>query len=74
LVYRLTGRYVTDWALNASTLYFDLTTNRWWDRMLGYLGVAEEQLPRLQSSGEVVGTIDAAAAKVLGLSPDTQWS
>lgn len=71
LVYRLTGRYVTDRALSASTLYFDLTANRWWDQMLAFLGIAEGQLPQLRSSGEVVGTIDTAIAKTLGLSPKT---
>ncbi len=71
LIYRLTGRYVTDRALNASTLYFDLTNNVWWDPMLEFLGIEEGQLPRLRSSGEMAGTIDPVAAKTLGLHSDT---
>ena len=71
LIYRLTGRYVSDHALNASTLYFDLTTNCWWEPMLKYLGITEEQLPSLKSSGNRAGTLTNTAAKALGLRPDT---
>ena len=71
LIYRLTGRYVTDQALCASTLYLDLTTNRWWEPMLKFLGITEEQLPQLKPSGEQVGTLTKATAEQLGLSSDT---
>ena len=71
LVHRLTGHYVTDRALCASTLYFDLTTNRWWEQMLKFLGISEEQLPSLKPSGDLVGTLTATAATALGLSPNT---
>lgn len=71
LIYRLTGRYATDRALNASTLYFDIAANRWWQPMLEYLGIGEEQLPQLKSSGEPVGALSAAAAAELGLNAET---
>ena len=71
LIYRLTGRYVTDRALNPSTLYYDLLSGQWWDDMLRYLGISAEQLPELKSSGQAVGTVSAQAADDTGLSNHT---
>ncbi len=71
LIYRLTGRYATDRALCPSTLYYDLTTGRWWPEMLKYLGVREEQLPELRDSGEVAGETHEAAARETGLRQGT---
>ena len=71
LIYRLTGQFATDPALCASTLYLDITENRWWSPMLELLGIREDQLPQLKSSGEPVGTLTPAVAKHLGLSPKT---
>jgi xylulokinase len=71
LLFRLTGRFVTDRALNPSTLYYDLTTGEWWPAMLEFLGLRAAQLPELATSGEVVGTISDQAAKDLGLRAGT---
>ena len=68
LIYRLTGRYATDRALNPSTLYYDLTTGQWWPEMLRFLGIASDQLPELKDSGEAAGSITAQAAEETGLS------
>ena len=68
LIYRLTGRYVTDRALNPSTLYYDLTTEDWWPQMLLFLGITRQQLPELKYSGEAAGPITARAAEETGLS------
>ncbi|MBN2293208.1 MAG: hypothetical protein JXM70_12330, partial [Pirellulales bacterium] len=71
LIYRLTGRYVTDGALNPSTLYYDLLAGLWWDDMLRYLQISAEQLPEIESSGRAVGTVSAEAAAQTGLSSRT---
>lgn len=67
IIYRLTGRYVSDHAINPSTLYYDLTNGDWWDGMLDFLGITRSCLPRLQHSGENAGTVIAD----IGLSPNT---
>lgn len=59
LVYRLTGRFATDHALNPSTLYYDLTKGEWWRSMLDYLGISASQLPELVFSGTTVGNVQA---------------
>lgn len=60
LVYRLTGRFVSDHALNPSTLYYDLTRGAWWDEMLDFIGLETGRLPELCASGTPVGPVTAA--------------
>ncbi len=52
ILYRLTGRFVTDHALNPSTLYYDLVDGDWWDEMLEFIGIRRDQLPALQYSAQ----------------------
>lgn len=59
LIYRLTGNFATDHALNPSTLYYDLRNGCWWDEMLDFIGISREKLPVLLNSGEVAGTINS---------------
>lgn len=60
LIYRLTGQFVTDHALNPSTLYYDLVNGCWWAEMLQFLGISATQLPELKYSSESAGRITAA--------------
>ena len=59
LIYRLTGNFTTDHALNPSTLYYDLCNSCWWDKMLDFIGISQEKLPALLNSGEAAGNINA---------------
>jgi xylulokinase len=59
LIYRMTGKFATDHAMNPSTLYYDMIHGCWWPEMLDFLGISSEQLPALLNSGEVVGNITA---------------
>jgi xylulokinase len=65
LIYRLTGKFATDHAMNPSTLYYDMIHGRWWPEMLDFLGISTEQLPMLLNSGEVVGKITADVAAMV---------
>ena len=40
LIYRLTGKFATDHALNPSTLYYDLRKGSWWEGMLSLLAIS----------------------------------
>ncbi len=68
LLYKLTGGYATDHALNPSTLYYNLIAGDWWDSMLTLLGIRRDQLPELFDSGTSVGRVKATDT---GLSADT---
>lgn len=68
LIYRLTGKFATDHALNPSSLYYDIENLCWWSDMLDFLEISSEQLPELLYSGEVAGQISAD----IGLSKETK--
>ncbi len=68
LLYKLTGGYATDHALNPSTLYYNLIAGDWWDPMLALLDIRRDQLPELFDSGTCVGRVKATDT---GLSADT---
>ncbi len=55
LLYKLTGRFVTEKTLQSSSLYFDIRNGGWWGEMLDYIGVEEQMLPELLDSGILVG-------------------
>ena len=61
LLYKLTGAFVTEKTLQSSTIYFDIRKECWWEEMLEFIGIREEQLPELRNSGEAVGTYNGAA-------------
>ena len=72
LIYRLTGKYVTEHTLVSSTLYYNIRSMAWWDPMLQYLGITKEKLPEVFPSGAVVGTTLDFVATETGLSPSTR--
>lgn len=58
LIYKLTGEFVTEKTLQSSSLYFDITTGKWWDEMLRFIGVDPSLMPRLADSCELVGEFE----------------
>jgi len=71
LIYRMTGEIVAEGSLLCSTLYWDISTKKYWDEMLDYLHISNSQLPSIRESGEPVGNIKQDVAKELGLSSKT---
>lgn len=55
ILYKLTGKFITEKTLQSSSLYFDIRSGGWWDEMLDYIGVSSELLPELFDSGVCVG-------------------
>ena len=58
ILYKMTGRFITEKTLQSSTIYFDIRGNCWWKEMLDYIGVEENMLPELLDSGVYVGDYD----------------
>ncbi len=65
--FKLTGVHCTDYSDASGMLLLDVARKCWSKEMCQICGVAEEQLPRLYESWEVVGTLKADVAQVLGL-------
>lgn len=71
LIYRLTGEFITDPTISSSTGFLRLREKKWWDKMLDFIEIDKEQLPRIVNSSEVIGKIIPRVASELGLSDDT---
>lgn len=74
LVHQLTGEFVTDVATASRSLLLDLDAVAWDAELLDLFALAGEQLPRLVSNDEVVGTTSAFGAEMplAGLVVDQQ--
>jgi xylulokinase len=66
---RLTGSYATDPSDGSGTLLLDVRRRDWSRQLLAALEVDEENLPPVQASIAVAGTLEPQAAEELGL-PD----
>ena len=51
ILYKMTGRFVTEKTLQSSTIYFDIRNDGWWQDMLDFIGVEPSMLPELLGSG-----------------------
>ncbi|MBR3933891.1 MAG: hypothetical protein IKJ68_08310 [Clostridia bacterium] len=58
LLYKMTGKFVTEKTLQSSTIYFDITNGTWWDEMLEFIGVEKSMLPKLYESGVEIGEFE----------------
>jgi glycerol kinase len=56
LIWKLTGRHVTDVTNASRTLLMNLATLDWDDELLAAVGVPRQVLPEIRSSSEVYGT------------------
>ena len=56
----------------SSTLYWDITTKKYWQPMLDELGMTEENFPEILEPGEVAGTILPEMAERLGLNSNVK--
>ncbi|MEV0349724.1 glycerol kinase GlpK [Nonomuraea sp. NPDC050680] len=58
LIWRLTGRHVTDVTNASRTMLMNVRTLSWDDELLAALGVPRAMLPEIRPSAEVYGTTD----------------
>lgn len=65
--YILTGVHATDYSDASGMLLLDVKNKKWSDKMLEICGVAEDKMPELFESSEVIGTLKEDIAKLLSL-------
>jgi len=68
LLFRLTGRICGNGALWCSTLLYDIVNRRYWQEMLDFLEINQEQLPEQIPSGVPVGVLLPTVSAELGFS------
>ncbi|MDX2190229.1 MAG: FGGY family carbohydrate kinase [Bacteroidota bacterium] len=56
IIFKLTGRFVTEPSVCSSTLYLDIHSKKWWPQMLDYLQISEHHLPEIVPSGTAIET------------------
>lgn len=71
IVYRLTGRFVTDYSDASSTNCLDLRALAWSDAILDVIGIDRDKLPEVHESAYVAGEITAELSAVCGLPAGT---
>jgi xylulokinase len=70
--YRLTGEYATDVGDASGTLLLDVRNRKWSDQLLSILEIDRSLLPaKVHESHEITGTLNAQAARTLGLNEGT---
>ncbi len=71
ILYRLSGRQVTDPTIGSSSAMFDLATRTWSPEILDICGVEPAWVPEVVDPGTVIGAVTARAAAETGLAPGT---
>jgi sugar (pentulose or hexulose) kinase len=71
LLHRLTGQFVTEYALQTSSLLLDIVAKDWNWPVLDFVGITPDRLGRLMEPGAVVGPLAGPGAAQAGLSPAT---
>ena len=71
LIYRLTGRYVTDGSISCTTLLFDILSNRWWADVLEMIELPVSRLCEVSNPGAIAGELTDEACEALGLKRHT---
>jgi D-xylulose kinase len=65
IVYKLTGKFVTDHSNASRTMLFDINTLKWSDEIAGAMGLDLDKMPEAIPSGKEIGNV---------ISPDTGFS
>jgi autoinducer-2 kinase len=71
VLYRLTGRFVTDPSAGSSSNLFDLRTRNWSPESLELIDLSPSIVPEVLEPGTVVGPVTARAAEETGLAEGT---
>ena len=71
VLYRLTGRFVTDPSAGSSSDLFDLRSRSWSRDSLALVGISPSLVPEVLEPGSVVGSVTERAADETGLAVGT---
>ena len=66
--YRLSGKCITDYTMASGTMYYDVASQSWSEKLLKENGLSSDKLSEIMWAGEPIGTIIPEVADELGLS------
>lgn len=72
IVYKLSGRIITEHTVNCCSGYFDIVKRDWSDDLLKMAGISRDVLPELAGPRTVVGNVCARAAEEIGVPAEAQ--
>ncbi len=72
ILFRLTGRFVTDQSDASSTCVYDITRREWSEELLSLFGLDIEKMPDILPSIAVAGAVTQQAARETGLVAGTK--
>ncbi|HOD93407.1 MAG TPA: FGGY family carbohydrate kinase [Clostridia bacterium] len=70
LIYRLSGKHITDRTIASGTMMYNIVNNEWDQEILDKFKIDKDKLPEIKLSATVAGHIKEDVAKELGLSFD----
>ncbi|MDF2614398.1 MAG: xylB [Clostridia bacterium] len=71
IIFKLTGKFVTDYSDATGTCMLDLNTYRWSDELIMRSGIDGNKLPELHKSTSIIGGVSEQAAVLTGLEAGT---
>ena len=71
LIYKLTGKFVSEKSLQSSTGWYDIVDEKIFDEMAELCKISSDKLPQILPCGSVIGNISDDVCDNLGFSPDT---
>lgn len=69
ILYKLTGKYVTDYSNASRTMLFDINTLKWSDKIASAMGLDLDKMPEALPPGKLIGNVTAEES---GFSSKTQ--
>ena len=71
LIYKLTGKFVSEKSLQSSTGWYDIKNEKLFDEVLELCEIDAEKFPRILSCGEAIGKVSQEVAQKLGFDKNT---
>ncbi len=72
LIHRLTGHFVTEPSIAATTQMLDFASMQWNEALLDKVGVSVDQMPEVRSGDEILCELPRETTETLNLEPGTQ--
>ena len=73
IVYKLTNKFCTDPSSAADSFVFDITKNKWSDKIIDTLDLDRDLFPEIIQVGDIAGELTSVAADKLGLLKSTPF-